>query len=73
MWILLKSKGLRFSRDAFVLITGLSFGFMSKYDKKSLRIKNTYFKGENKMCNNELEKVFLSLGEKQEKKNKKKN
>ena len=41
--------------------------------KKSLRIRDTYFKGENKVRNDELEKVFLSLGEeKKKKKNKKK-
>ena len=36
--------------------------------KKSLRIRNTYFKEENKVRNDELEKVFLSLGEEKKKK-----
>ena len=63
IWILLKSKGLRFSKEEFALIIGLSFGTIPKCDKKSLRIRDTYFKGENKVHNDELEKVFLSLGE----------
>ena len=40
--------------------------------KKSLRIRDTYFKGENKVRNDELEKVFLSLEEEKKKKKKKK-
>ena len=55
------------------MITGLSFGPIIKCDKKSLRIRDTYFKGENKVRNDELEKVFLSLGEEKKKKNKNKN
>ena len=70
IWILLKSKGLRFSKEEFALITGLSFGPITKCDKKSLRIRDTYFKGENKVRNDELEKVFLSLGEEKKKKKK---
>ena len=62
MWILLKSKGLRFSKDEFELITRPSFVPILECDKKSLSIRDTYFKGENKMCNDELEKVLLSLG-----------
>ena len=73
IWILLKSKGLRFSKEEFALITGLSFGPITKCDKKSLRIRDTYFKGENKVRNDELEKVFLSLGEEKKKKMNKKN
>ena len=54
------------------MITGLSFGHIPKCDKKSLQIRDTYFKGENKVRNDELEKVFLSLGdEKKRNKNKK--
>ena len=34
IWILLKSKGLRFSKEEFALITGLSFGPITKCDKK---------------------------------------
>ena len=61
--ILLKSKGLRFSKEELALITDLSFGHIPKCDKKSLRVRDTYFKGGNKVRNDELEKVFLSLGE----------
>ena len=71
IWILLASKGLRFSKDDLLLITSLSFGFILECDKKSLRMRDKYFKGENKVCNDELEKVFLSLGD-VKKKNKKK-
>ena len=64
MWILLKLKGLRFNKDEFQLITHSSFGHILKSDKKSLRIKYAYFKGENKVYNNKLEKVFhFFLGE----------
>ena len=75
IWILLESKGLRFSKDELLLITSLSFGFILECDKKSLRMRDKYFKGENKVCNDELEKVFLSLGDvkKKNKKKKKKN
>ena len=59
MWILLKSKGLRFSKEDFALITDLSSSPIPKCDKKSLRIMDTYFKGENKVRNDELEKVFF--------------
>ena len=45
------------------MITDLSFGHIPKCDKKSLRIRDTYFKGENKVRNDESEKVFISLGE----------
>ena len=40
----------------------MSFVPILECDKKSLSIRDTYFKGENKMCNDELEKVLLSLG-----------
>ena len=63
MWILLKSKSLRFSKNEFVLIIGLSFGLILECDKKSLWIRDTYFKEENEMCNDKLEKVFLFLRE----------
>ena len=63
IWILLKSEGLRFSKNEFVLITSSSFGPILVCDQKSLRMRDTYFKGENKVCNDEFEKVFLSLGE----------
>ena len=43
------------------MITGLSFGPLLKCDQKSSRIKDVYFKGENKVRNDELEKVFLFL------------
>ena len=43
----IKVKGLIFSKEEFTLITALSFGPMPKCDKKSLRIRDTYFKGEN--------------------------
>ena len=35
---------------------------MIKKKKNPLRIKETYFKGEKKVCTNELERVFLYLG-----------
>ena len=53
MWILLKLKGLRFNKDEFLLITHSSFGHIPISDKKSLRIKYAYFKGENKVYNKE--------------------
>lgn len=59
--ILLKSKDLRFSKDEFVLVIGLRFGPILERDQKSLHIRDTYFKGENKVCNDELKKVFISL------------
>ena len=66
----MKSKGLRFAKNEFVLFTGLSFGHIPKFDKRSSRIKEKYFKGEKKMRNNKLERVFLSLeNEKENKKN----
>ena len=53
MWILLKLKGLRFNKDEFLLITHSSFGHIPISDKKSLRIKYAYFKGENMVYNKE--------------------
>ena len=73
IWILLKSKGLRFSKEEFALITGLSFGHIPKCDKKSLQIRDTYFKGENKVRNDELEKVFSFFRRGKEKEKEKKN
>ena len=35
IWILLKSKGLRFSKEELALITGLNFGPIPKCDQKS--------------------------------------
>ena len=59
----MKSKGLRFGKDEFVLVTSLSFGPIPKFDKRSLRIKR-----EKKVRNDQLERVFLSLGNEKEKK-----
>ena len=76
IWMEVKSKGLRFGKDEFVLVIGLSFGPIPKFDKRLLRIREKYFKGEKKMCNDQLESVFLSLGKEKEKKknnNKKQN
>ena len=61
MWILVYSKGLRFSASEFALITGLKFGNISQFDLTSLRIRDQYFNGENKIRNNRLEEVFISL------------
>ena len=72
IWILLKSNDLRFSKE-FALITGLSFGSIPKCDQKSLWIRDIYFKGENKVHNGELKKVFLYLGEVKEKEKEKEN
>ena len=64
----MKSKGLRFGKDEFVLVIGLSFGPIPKYDKRSSRIREKYFKGEKKMHIDQLERGFLSLGNEKEKK-----
>ena len=40
MWILVHSKGLRFSALEFALITGLKFGKISQFDISSLRIRD---------------------------------
>ena len=63
MWILLKSNDLRFNKDEFVLISSLSLGLIPECHQKSLLIRDTYLKEENKVCNDELEKVFLFLRE----------
>ena len=68
IWMKLKSKGLRFGKDEFVLVTGLSFGHIPKFDKRSSRIREKYFKGEKKVHNDQLERVFFSLGNEIEKK-----
>ena len=47
----MKLKGLRFGKDEFVLVTGLNFGPIPKFDKRSLRIREKYFKGEKKVRN----------------------
>ena len=43
------------------MITGLRYGQISKFDITSLRIRDKYFNGENKICNDQLEEIFLSL------------
>ena len=63
MWFLVNSKGLRFGEDEFGLITGLSFGPIPQHNETSMRIRDVYFNSENKVCNDHLEKVFLSFGE----------
>ena len=69
----MKSKRLRFGKDEFVLVTGLSFGPIPKFDKRSLLMREKYFKGEKKVCNDQLKRVFLSIGnETENKKNKNK-
>ena len=40
MWILVHSKGFRFSALEFALISGLKFGKISQFDIKSLRIRD---------------------------------
>ena len=47
----MRSKGLRFSKDEFVLVMNLSFGHIPKFDKRSLHIKEKHFKREKKICN----------------------
>ena len=69
MWFFVNSKGLRFGQNEFGLITGLSFGLIPQHNQTSLRIKDAYFNGENKVGNDHLEKVFLSFGEVKKKKN----
>ena len=71
MWFLVNSKGLRFGEDEFGLITGLSFGPIPQHNETSMRIRDVYFNSENKVCNDHLEKVFLSFGEVKKKKQKK--
>ena len=51
MWILVNSKGLRFSALKFALIIGLKFGKISQFDITSLRIRDRYFNRENKIRN----------------------
>ena len=51
MWILVNSKGLRFSALEFALISGLKFGKISQFDITSLRIRDRYFNRENKIRN----------------------
>ena len=74
LWFLVRSKGLRFSQDEFILITILSFGSIPQHNPSTLRIRNVYFNGENKVRNDQLEKTFLSFSEvKRKKKKQKKN
>ena len=61
MWILVHSKGLRFSALELALITRLKFGKISQFDITSLRIRDQYFNRENKILNDRLEKVFIAL------------
>ena len=63
MWFLVNSKGLRFGEDEFGLITSLSFDPIPQHNETSMRIRDVYFNSENKVCNDHLEKVFLSFGE----------
>ena len=71
MWFLVNSKRLRFDENEFGLITGLSFGPIPQHEETSMRIRDVYINSENKVCNDQLEKVFLSFGE-VKKKNKRK-
>ena len=64
MWILVYSKRLRFSALEFALITRLIFGNVSQFDLTSLKIRDKYFDGENKICSDWLEEDFISLYEK---------
>ena len=64
LWILVHSKGLRFSVLEFALITYLSFGNILQSNSTSLRIRDKYFNRENKIYNDLLEEVFISLYEK---------
>ena len=61
MWILIHSKGLRFSALEFALITRLKFGKFSQFDITSLRIRDQYFNRENKIHNDRLEEVFITF------------
>ena len=60
-WILTNSKGLRFGGLEFALITWLRFDQMSKFYITSLRIRDKYLIGENKIHNDQLEEIFLLL------------
>ena len=60
-WILVHSKGLRFSALEFALITRLKFGKISEFDITSLMIRDRYFNRENKICSDRLEEVFIAL------------
>ena len=51
MWFLVRSKELRFSPDEFTLITCLSIGPIPQHNPSTLRIRDVYFNGENKVCN----------------------
>ena len=59
MWILANSKGLRFGGLEFTLNTGLRFGQILKFDITSLRIRDKYINGENKIRNDQLDDIFL--------------
>ena len=61
MWILVHSKGLRFSALEFALIIGLKFGKVSQFDITYLRIKDQYFNRKNKIHNDRLDDVFIAL------------
>ena len=61
MLTLVSSKRLRFGGLEFALIIGLRFGQISKFDINSLRIRDKYFNGENKIRNDQLDEIFLSL------------
>ena len=70
--VIVNSKGLRFGENEFRLIIGLSFGPIPQHNETSMRIRDVYFNSENKVCNDHLEKVFLSFGEVKKKKSKRK-
>ena len=55
LWILVHSKGLRFSVLEFALITYLRFGNILQSNSTSLRIRDKYFNRENKIYNDLLE------------------
>ena len=72
MWILVHSKGLRFSALEFALIIGLKFGKVSQFDITYLRIKDQYFNRKNKIHNDRLDDVFIALCKKGKRMNTKK-
>ena len=51
------------------MIIDLSFGLIPQHNQTSLRIRDVCFNGENKVCNDHLEKKFLSFGKLKKQKN----
>ena len=72
MWILVHSKGLRFSALEFALIIGLKFGKVSQFDITYLRIRDQYFNRKSKIHNDRLDDVFIALCKKGKRMNTKK-